>query len=134
MKNQDNLGKFLKEVPIERPSDNFTRLVMDRVMLERKVSPVAYQPIIGSRIWLKLSVGILLVIIGSLMLGSYFPANEQSTIFQSLSRIDLSLVNRPFHLISNAMSTLSPTFVTGLAAISLLILIDQVYTGYVNRR
>jgi len=133
MKNQDNLGKFLKELPIERPSDNFTRLVMDRVMLERKESPVAYQPIIARRIWLKFSVAILLVIVGSILLRSYFPANDQSTIFQSLSQIDLSFVNKPFHLISNAMKTLSPTFVTGLAAISLLILIDQVYSSFVKR-
>lgn len=134
MKNQDKLGKFIKELPVERPSDNFTRLVMDRVMLEVKESPAPYQPIISKRIWLNFSVGILVVVVGSLLLRSYFPANDQSTILQSLSQIDLSFVNKPYDLISNAMSKLSPAFVTGLAAISLLVLIDQVYTIYFNRR
>jgi hypothetical protein len=133
MKNKDKLGIYLKEIPLERPSDNFTNLVMDRVRLEPKKSPVLYHPIISGQIWWRVFICIALVSIGTLLLRSYFPGNDSPAFLQSFYQIDFSFVTKPFQLLSNMLNKLPIAVVTGVMAASFLLVIDQIYSRFVVR-
>ena len=68
MKKQDLLIAYLKELPREEPSGNFTQMVMSRVQLETIKSPVVYQPLISKEVWRKVIVVSGLLLLGAVIL------------------------------------------------------------------
>jgi hypothetical protein len=133
MKKQDNLRAYMKELPLEEPSADFTGMVMNRVRLEAIKSPVIYQPLISRQMWLKICIGLTLFILGAILLPTWFPGNETPALLQSFYRIDFSILLKPFLLLSNALNKLSLPFVGGILAVSLLLLADQLYTRFIAR-
>ncbi len=102
MEKQDNLGKFMKELPGERPSENFTKMVMDRVNLERKNTPVVYQPLISRQGWRRIILGIIFFVIGFAVVWSYFPGNGSPSLLQPLYSLDFSGLLKPYNLIESS--------------------------------
>ena len=134
MKEQDKLRTFLKELPREEPSGNFTLMVMERVKKENVKSPVIYQPIIGRNLWWKLFTGLILIFVGAIILRTYFPGNEQAGLLQPLSQIDYSLFFKPFQSLSSLLVKMPLTYVIALVSVSALLLIDQLYNRFETRR
>jgi hypothetical protein len=133
MRDQDKLRAYLKELPREEPSDNFTVMVMDRVRMEVATSPTAYQPLINRQSWWKILTGMLLFFIGAVIYRTYFPGNEQVGILQPLFQVDYSFLLRPFQLLSESMVRVPLTFVTGFIAVTALLLVDQLYSRFTSR-
>jgi hypothetical protein len=133
MEKQDNLFKYMKELPNEEPSDDFTRRVMDRVRTEAIKTPAFYQPLISRQAWAEIFIGMIMLIIVSALINGYFPANNSPSWFSPLSKIDFSFIFIPFVSLSKAMNNLPITVVAGLMAISMLLLIDQLFYRYGNR-
>ncbi|MCK9410694.1 MAG: hypothetical protein M0Q53_00240 [Prolixibacteraceae bacterium] len=133
MSKQDKLREFMKGLPREEPSQDFTRKVMDRVSLEMKKTSTVYQPLISIHGWLKIAFGLLLLGIGVAILRNYFPGGEAPSVLQPLYSIDFTQFLKPFNLVTKALTNLSPTFLTCLVAISLLLLVDQVSVRFIRR-
>ena len=133
MKKQDNLGDYMKELPREEPSVNFTRIVMDRVRVEAKKAPVGYPPLISQQVWWKIFIGLTLLVISTIVYRAYFPGNEAPTLLPVFYQVDLSMILKPFQLLSYALSNLSQTVVAGSLAISVLLLTDQLYSHLARR-
>lgn len=133
MRTQDNLGKYMKELPKEVPSPEFTSKVMGRVLAAAKKSPVVYHPLISRQMWMRISVGTILMFAGIALLRTYYPGNENPAGWQSLYRFDLSVVFAPFLKIFREARTLSVTFAGGLMAFSLLLLADRIYSRHPHR-
>jgi hypothetical protein len=133
MEKQDKLRTYLKELPREEPSDNFTFMVMNRVREEAVKSPAEYQPLINRQTWWKLITGLLLVFIGAAIFRTYFPGSEEAGIFQPLYQYDYSLFLRPFQMLSELMARVPLTFVTGLIAITALLFVDQLHGRFASR-
>ena len=51
MSQKDIMKEWLKELPSEQPSPDFTVKVMQRVMSEWTLNPIKYQPIISRKSW-----------------------------------------------------------------------------------
>lgn len=134
MKEQDKLRTYLRELPREEPSENFTFMVMDRVSKESARSKAIYQPIISLQLWWKLFIGILLLFVGAIIFRTYFPGNEQAGLLMPLSQIDYSLFFKPFQSFTASLIKMPLTFVTALVAVSALLLIDQFYNRFETRR
>jgi len=130
MRTQDNLGKYMKELPMEEPSFEFTSKVMGRVLAEAKKSPAEYNPLISRQMWVRITIGMILLFAGVALLRTYFPGNENPAGWQSLYRLDLSVVFAPFLTIFREAKTLSVTFAGGLMAFSLLLLADRIYSRH----
>jgi hypothetical protein len=128
MKNQDNLGKYFKELPREEPSGNFTMRVMDRVISETRRSPVEYSPLISRGVWVKISIVGVLTLLSLLLLYPYFPAKENHGGLQFLSTLDFSRVSEPFVVLSGALNNLTVTHLFVLMGISVLLLFDRFYS------
>jgi hypothetical protein len=130
MKNQDNLSKYFRELPVEEPSGNFTMLVMDRVRLETKKAHIEYAPLISTRIWWKISIIITLTLLAGILLQTYFPAKETSGGISFLSNLDFSFLSEPFVLLSKVVNYLTVTHVFVLMGISFLLLFDKFYSRF----
>lgn len=133
MKKQDLLIAYLKELPREEPSGNFTQMVMNRVQLETIKSPVVYQSLISKEVWLKVIVVSGLLLLGAILLYFYLPGSTNSIGYLSLPKVDYSFLFKPFVVLSQALNKLSVTFVSVLMAISALLLVDQLYSRFANR-
>ena len=133
MKKQDNLGDYMKELPREEPSINFTRIVMDRVRVEAKKAPVEYPPLISQQVWWKIFIGLTFLVISAIVYRTYFPGNETPTVLPAFYQVDLSIILKPFQLLSYALNNLSQTVVAGSLAISVLLLVDQLYSHLARR-
>jgi hypothetical protein len=130
MRTQDSLGKYMKELPKEEPSFEFTMNVMNRVLAEAKKSPVEYHPLISRQMWMRISIGMILLLVGVTLLRTYFPGNENPVGWQSLYRIDLSAVFGPFLNIFREARNFSVSFAGGLMAFTLLLLADRIYSRH----
>ena len=130
---QDKLRTYLKELPREEPSDNFTSMVMDRVRMEAAKPTADYQPLINRQTWRILFIGIISIFIGAAIYRSYFPGNENPGLFKPLYQFDYSLFLKPFQLFSESIVRTPVAFVAGLAAVMALILIDHLYSRFASR-
>lgn len=128
MRTKDQLGKYMKELPKEEPSFEFTSKVMDRVLAEAKYAPSSYHPLISRQMWLKILLGTILIVAGVALLHTYFPGNENPAGWQSLYRFDLSVVFEPVLKVFRVARNLPVTFAGGLMAFSLLLLADRIYS------
>jgi|GEM_PF-1777464 len=127
MKTVDKLGTFLKELPMEATSDDFTRLVMERVRLEAVKSQVAYAPLISSRLWWKILAGSLLFLLAAVLLHEYFPGKESTGVLLSLQSVDFSFVLKPFQSLTKMMNSLPFALISGVMAICVLLAVDQLH-------
>jgi len=127
MKTKDNLRTFLKELPIEAPSENFTRLVMERVRLEAVKSPLVYTPLISSKGWWKIISGSIVLLLVMLLLYEFFPGKESSGVILSISSLDLSFMLKPFEALTKFLSNLPLTYVAVAISVCLLLVVDQLY-------
>jgi len=130
MRTQDNLGKYMKELPKEEPSFEFTSKVMDRVLAEAKKSPGEYYPLISSQMWLRIIAGMILLVVGVVLIRTYFPGNENPAGWQSLYRVDLSVVFGPILNLFREAKVFSVTFAGGLMAFTILLLADRIYSRH----
>jgi len=133
MESNEKLGGYLKEIPIERPSVDFTQQVMNRVRLEPVKVNTVYQPLISWQVWLRVIVGLLMAFLGALLFYSYMPADPGLNGLISFDKIDFSMIIKPFELLTQTLNKLSFTYIVIFAAISVLLLIDQLYTRYTDR-
>lgn len=133
MKKQDLLIAYLKELPREEPSGNFTQMVMSRVQLETIKSPVVYQPLISKEVWRKVIVLSGLLLVGAILLYIYLPGSADSTGYLSLPKVDYSFLLKPFAILSQALNKIPVTFVGVLVAICALLLVDQLHTRFASR-
>jgi hypothetical protein len=133
MKNTDHLSTYLKELPVEEPSVNFTLIVMDRVRLETVKSNVVYQPLISWQVWRRILTGFALLLLGSVLLYSYFPDSSGTSGILSTYKIDSTLILKPLFVLTQALSKLSFTYVAILMAISVLLFFDQIYSRFTDR-
>lgn len=134
MKDQDKLRAYLKELPREEPSANFTLMVMERVKQERVKSPVIYQPIISRHLWGKLFIGMVMLFVGAIVFRTYFPGNEQAGLLKPLTQIDYSIFWKPLQTVSATVAKIPLTYLTALGAVSVLLLIDLFYNRIESRR
>jgi hypothetical protein len=132
MKKQDTLRNFMKELPREEPSENFTSMVMNRVSLEPKKTPVVYQPLISRQGWRWIAFGVIFLGIGLAIFRNYFPGNEVPSVLQPLYSLDFSILLKPFSYIGQILSRLSPTVLAGMIAVSLLLFADQLHARLVR--
>ena len=133
MGTHDYLGKYMKELPEAEPSSDFTNRVMDRVMAEAKTTTVVYHPLISRQMWINILIGTILLFAGVALLRTYFPGAENPVGWQSLYRLDLSVVFGPFLKIFREAGNLSVSFAGGLMAFSLLLLADRIYSRHPER-
>ena len=127
METKDHLRTFLKELPREEPSADFTKLVMERVRIEAIKLPSVYQPLINGQIWRRIFGCIVLVLIGLILWRTYFPGNDNPDFMASFYQLDFTRMLKPFQLLSNALNSISLNFIGGAAAISLLLFADLLY-------
>ncbi len=127
MKTKDNLRTFLKELPIEAPSENFTRLVMERVRREAIKSPVAYTPLISNKMWWKIISGAIVLALSMLLFVEFFPVKESPVTVFSLPSIDVSFLLKPFEALTKFLGNLSFTYLTVAVSVCLLLAVDQLY-------
>jgi hypothetical protein len=130
MEMKDNLSAYLKELPQEEPSADFTRMVMENVRLETIKSPAIYQPLISRKMWTKIFIGMVLVLIGTVLLRTWFPGNETLALIPSGYRIDFSFLLKPLLALSDGLNKIPLTFAGGALAFSLLLLVDQLYIKF----
>lgn len=133
MENKEKLSQYLKELPVEKPSANFTELVMNRVRLEPVKENAVYQPLISWQVWWRIFIGFTLLILGTALFYAYFPAGQGTSGLFFLDKIDLSLIIKPFSLLTMALSKLSFTYIVILAAITVLLFFDRFYSLYSAR-
>lgn len=133
MKEQDKLRSYFRELPREEPSENFTFMVMERVKMERVRTNAVYHPIISRQMWLRLLCGVILIFIGALVFRVYFPGNEQVGLLRPIFQFDYSLILKPLQVVSASLMKMPFSFVIALVAISLLLLVDQLYSRFVSR-
>jgi hypothetical protein len=132
MKKQDTLKNFMKELPREEPSENFTSMVMNRVSLEPKKTPVVYQPLISRQGWRWIAFGVIFLGIGLAIFRNYFPGNEVPSVLQPLYSLDFSILLKPFNYIGQILNRLSPTVLAGMIAVSVLLFADQLVARLVR--
>ena len=125
METADKLGKYMKELPYEQPSDQFTRMVMGRVMAEAKLSTGGYHPLISRKSWMLFGAGFLLLLIVSVLMPTYFPGNENPSGWISLFRLDYSGAWKPLLTITESLKNIPVTFLGALAAFTLLVTAER---------
>ncbi len=128
MKTQDDLGKYMKELPMEAPSFEFTSNVMGRVLAETKISPAEYNPLISNKMWIRIVAGLFVFLVGLTIIRTYFPGNENPAGWQSIYNFDLSAVFGPFLKMARIARSLPISFAGGLMAFSFLLLADRFYS------
>ncbi len=128
MKKPDLLKDYLKELPREEPSINFTEVVMSRVYVETVKSPVAYQPLISLKGWRNIIIASTIILLVSIFLFFYLPGSQTASGLVSLPKIDYSFFLKPFVLLSQTLNKLSFTFVAVLMAVSALLIFDQIHS------
>jgi len=133
MENKDRLGGYLKGLPIEKPSVDFTLQVMNRVRMEPVRAKLVYEPLISRKVWWWLFIGIALVLFSLMISFSYSPVDTSMNGLLYFEKIDLSLIISPFVLLAQALNMLPFTYIIIIAAISALLFIDQLYTRYSYR-
>lgn len=133
MEKQDNLGKFMKELPREAPSVNFTQMVMERVSVGVEKSPVAFQPLISRQGWRKIALLTILVGIGLVIFRNYFPGSEGTSLLPSAFSLDPSVLLKPFASFVQLLGRISPAVLFGLISISTLVMVDKLISVYARR-
>ena len=95
---------------------------------------MVYQPLINKVLWLKIVLGIFLLLTGAVLLRNYFPVDNYPDLLSFFYQIDFSWMLKPFHLLSATLSSISLKFVAGMAAIALLLFVDQLYVRITDRQ
>jgi len=134
MSQKDLLKEWLKELPSEQPSPDFTVKIMKRVMTEWTLNPIKYQPIIGKKGWW--TMGFIAFLLTSIlfMLHSTLPSGtEVTTQSKSIYGIDLAQLFAPVSQLFEKLNNISPAVAIGALAIIALWFFDQLFVKTVRR-
>lgn len=55
--------KYIKEIPQSKISDNFTNVLMDKLLVETKTSTIKSSPLISKKVWFLLSVAFIALLV-----------------------------------------------------------------------
>jgi hypothetical protein len=133
MEKQDSLKTYIKELPEETPSINFTTMVMNRIRLENEKAPLVYQPLIKTQDWKRIFGILMLMIVSAVLLHTFFPGNASSSWTQTIYSLDLSFLLKPFVTLIQFINSVPLAVITGIIAISFLVLFDQFYSRYARQ-
>lgn len=134
MSQKDLMKDWLKELPSEQPSPDFTVKVMQRVMSEWTLNPIKYQPIISKKGWW--TMGFIAFLLTSILflLHSSLPASvEVATQYKSFYGIDLAQLFDPVSQFFEKLNNISPAVAIGTLAIIALWFFDQLFVKTVKR-
>ncbi len=132
MNQKDILKEWIKELPAEKPSPDFTVKVMQRVMSEWTLNPIKYQPIISKKGWWSIGIIALITTTLLLMIHASLPAEADSAV-KSVYGFDLTQLFTPISHIFEKLTNLSPAVAIGAVAIIALWFFDQLIVKTVKR-
>jgi hypothetical protein len=133
MSQKDLMKDWLKELPSDEPSPDFTVKVMQRVMSEWTLNPIKYQPIIGKKGWWTLGFIAFLLTSVLFMLHSSLPAAaEVGTQSKSIYGVDMAQLLTPVSQLFGKLTTVSPAVAIGALAIIALWFFDQLFVKTVR--
>jgi hypothetical protein len=133
MSQKDLMKEWLKELPSEEPSPDFTVKVMQRVMTEWTLNPIKYQPIISKKGWWTMGFVAILLTSFLFLLHSSLPAgSENAEQSKSLYGIDLVQLITPISQLFEKLTTISPAVAIGALAIIALWFFDQIFVKTVR--
>jgi len=134
MSQKDIMKEWLKELPSEQPSPDFTVKVMQRVMSEWTLNPVKYQPIISRKGWWVIGFTAIALTSILFLLHPTLPAGaasaSPSNVFYGF---DLSKFLAPVSHIFEKLNNISPAVAIGALAIIALWFFDQLFVKTVKR-
>jgi hypothetical protein len=134
MNHKDIMKEWLKELPEEQPSSDFSVKVMQRVMSEWTLNPIKYQPFISKKGWWSLVLVALLVTGLLFTLHSLLPSGtESSAQISTIYGIDFSKLFAPVSHLFVKLNDISPTVAIGALAIIALWFFDQLFVKTVRR-
>ena len=117
----DFTRKMVKETPIEKPSIDFSRNVMNAInILEVKKAKRVFEPLISKKVWLLISVGIIALAVFILKTGVNM--NEGY-----LSKIDLSGFTNAISFETSYNFNISSTALYGFIFLAIMIPIQIGY-------
>ena len=134
MSQKDIMKEWLKELPSEQPSPDFTVKVMQRVMSEWTLNPIKYQPIISRKGWW--IIGITAIALTSILflLHPALPAGAASASpSNTFYGFDLSKFLAPVSRVFEKLNNISPAVAIGALAIIALWFFDQLFVKTVKR-
>jgi len=134
MSQKDIMKEWLKELPSEQPSPDFTVKVMQRVMSEWTLNPIKYQPIISRKSWW--IIGIIALILTSFLFMIHPSLSAGATATNPPNQIygfDLSQIFAPVGHLFEKLNNISPAVAIGVLAILALWFFDQLFVKTVRR-
>lgn len=133
MKEKDKLKDWLRELPAEQPSPDFTRKVMEQIMTEWRLNPVKYQPIISKKGWW--TIGGMALLLTSILFMLHSTVSEATEVAsqESILGIDLANLINPVSHYFGKLSEISPAVAIGVLAIIALWFFDQLFIRTVRR-
>lgn len=133
MSQKDLMKDWLKELPSEQPSPDFTVKVMQRVMSEWTLNPIKYQPIISKKGWWTLGLITILLTSFLFMLHSSLPSGPETVAqSKSLYGLDLAQLLNPISQLFEKLNNISPAVAIGALAIIALWFFDQLFVKTVR--
>ncbi len=134
MNQRDHLKYWIKELPQEQPSPDFSIKVMERVMTEWSHNPTKYQPIINRKGWFLIalitliSTALLLFLHNSASIGLELVGKTKNSYV-----IDATKFFTPINHLFTSLTKISPTVAIGIFAILALWFLDQLFSKTVRR-
>lgn len=129
MEKQDNLYLYMKELPGDSPSSDFTRSVMDRIAKENVATPVVYKPLISKAMWIFLICSSVVVFLISTFLRTIFPGQAAPSRLNPFYQIDFSFMVKPLQSLMSLFSHFSFPLLSGLVVMTLFLFLfaDHLY-------
>ena len=127
MSQKDLMKDWIKELPPEQPSPDFTVKVMQRVMSEWTLNPIKYQPIISRKGWWSLSFIAIMMTSILFVLHSSISGSESAAASKSVYGLDLSHLVTPVSHLFERLNNISPAVAIGALAIIALWFFDQLF-------
>jgi len=134
MNQRDHLKYWIKELPQEQPSPDFSSKVMQRVMTEWSHNPTKYQPIISRKGWFLialitiLSTVLLIFLHNSALMGLELVGKTKNSY-----GLDATKIFTPLNHVFTTLTKISPTVAIGTFAILALWFFDQLFSKTVRR-
>lgn len=134
MSQKDIMKEWLKELPSEQPSPDFTVKVMQRVMTEWTLNPIKYQPIISRKSWWIIgSIAIMLTSFLFMIHPSLTSGAASVTPSNTIYGLDLSQIFAPVSHLFEKLNNISPAVAIGVLAIVALWFFDQLFVKTIKR-
>ena len=121
------LKKQLQDIPLERPSQNFTSNIMDAIQQEESTATIKYKPLISKKVWFLVAAAIAAIF--------FIPFQKKEGGLLEKVSLDFSFLDELN--VSGLFSGLSvsTTVFYGLLLFAVMMLIQVVYLkGYFAKR